>query len=180
MEALSRALDRLQDGEEGYISASRQIRSGMGSGSGTGSSGIPASPTHKYDGWLKIAVFHHPVTGRQQMNDEFMQLLAVHGFQICLHGHVHEAMESFHQHDDQRGINIIGAGTFGAPTTEQVTGIPLQYNLLTFDPATGKMTVNTRKREKPDGAWSADARWGDRNDPKPWYRFRAPGYRARS
>ena len=60
MPALTRALDRLQDG--------------------------------KYDGWLKIAVWHHPVTGKEMMNDEFMQLLAVHGFQICLHGHIHEAI----------------------------------------------------------------------------------------
>lgn len=150
MQALGQALDRLQEGKG------------------------------KYDGWLKIAVFHHPVTGRQMMNDEFLGLLVQHGFGLCLHGHIHEAMEGFHQYDDSRAIKIIGAGTFGASVKEQVTGIPLQYNLLAFDPATGDMTVNTRKKEKPGGAWSADARWGDRNNPKPWYRFRAPGYLARS
>ena len=31
----------------------------------------------KYDGWLKIAVWHHPVTGKTPMNDEFMQLLGL-------------------------------------------------------------------------------------------------------
>ena len=92
----------------------------------------------KYDGWLKVAVWHHPVTGKQQMNDEFMQLLAVHGFQICMHGHIHEAIQSFHHYDDRRKVRIIGAGTFGAPAHEQVIGIPLQYNLLTFDPKTGE------------------------------------------
>jgi small GTP-binding protein len=142
--ALSRALDRLQDG--------------------------------KYDGWLKAAVWHHPITGKEMMNDEFMQLLAVHGFQICLHGHIHEAIQGFHHYDDRRGIRIIGAGTFGAPANEQVTGIPLQYNLLTFDPKSGEMMVNTRKKEKPEGAWSADARWGDKNDPKGWYHFSVPNY----
>ncbi len=139
MPALTRALDRLQDGA--------------------------------YDGWLKIAVWHHPVTGPEMMNNEFMQLLAVHGFRICLHGHIHEAIEGFHKYDNQRGIYIVGAGTFGAPAREQVTGIPLQYNLLTFDPAESEITVHTRKKEKPDGAWSADARWGDKNDPKPWYKI---------
>ena len=129
-----------------------------------------------YDGWLKIAVWHHPVTGQHPMNDEFMQLLAVHGFQVCLHGHIHEAIEGFHKYDDRREIRIIGAGTFGALAKEQVTGIPLQYNLLTFDPKTGEMIVNTRKKEKPHGAWSADARWGDKKDPKPWYRFGVPTY----
>lgn len=125
----------------------------------------------KYDGWLKIAVWHHPVTGKEMMDDAFMQLLAVHGFQICLHGHIHETIEGFHQYDDKRGIRIIGAGTFGAPSKEQVPGIPLQYNLLTFDPDERLITVNTRKKEKPHGAWSADARWGGKNNPKPWYSF---------
>ena len=44
-----------------------------------------------YDGWLKIAVGDHPVAGLEMMNDEFMQLLAVHRFQVYLHGHIHEA-----------------------------------------------------------------------------------------
>jgi len=147
--ALTKALDRLNDGQQ-------------------------------YDGWLKIATWHHPVTGKEMMNDEFMQLLAVHGFQICLHGHIHEAIEGFHKYDDNRAVKIIGAGTFGAPAREQVTGIPLQYNLLTFDPQTGEMIVNTRKKEKPNGAWSADARWGDKNNPKPSYSFTVPGYKLQS
>jgi predicted phosphodiesterase len=123
----------------------------------------------KYDNWLKIAVWHHPVTGKDMMNDEFLQLLSVHKFQICMHGHIHEAIEDFHKYDDLRGVHIIGAGTFGAPAKEQVPGIPLQYNLLTFDPDERTITVNTRKKEKPDGAWSADARWGDKNKPDPFY-----------
>lgn len=133
-----------------------------------------------YNDWLKIAVLHHPVTGQHPMNNEFMQLLAVHGFQVCLHGHIHEAIEGFHKYDDRRGVHIIGAGTFGAPANEQVTDIPLQYNLVTFDPETGEMVVHTRKKEKPDGAWSADARWGDKNDPMPSYRFEVPHYQTHS
>jgi hypothetical protein len=136
MDALSRALDQLHDGQ--------------------------------YDDWLKIAVWHHPITGKEMMNDEFMQLLAVHGFQICMHGHIHEAIEGFYGYDPKRSIYIVGAGTFGAPLRKQA-GIPLQYNLLTLDPETRTIVVQTRKKEKSDGAWSADARWGDKNDPKPWY-----------
>lgn len=137
IEALSRALDPLQDG--------------------------------KYDHWLKIAVFHHPVTGREAMSDDFMQSLAVHGFQLVLHGHVHEAKEGLYKYDDKRRIHIIGAGAFGAPMQEQVPGIPLQYNLLTLNPATRELTVETRRKEKPDGAWMADARWVDKNNPSPRY-----------
>jgi UDP-2,3-diacylglucosamine pyrophosphatase LpxH len=125
---------------------------------------------HRYNDWLKIAVFHHPVAGRQMMNDEFMELLAVNGFQICMHGHVHEAMDTSFKYDDARGIRVIGAGTFGAAAKDQVAGVPLQYNLLELDKAARKITVRTRRKEKPDGAWMADARWGDKKkDPKAWY-----------
>lgn len=139
--ALTRALDRLRDGNG------------------------------KYDNWLKIALWHHPVTGKAAMNNRFLQLLVTNGFRLCLHGHIHEAMEAFHQYDESRGIRIIGAGVFGAPTKQQAPGIPLQYNLLTLDPKTGRMTVNTRKKDKPDGAWVADTRWGDKKHPKPQYHF---------
>jgi GTPase SAR1 family protein/predicted MPP superfamily phosphohydrolase/sugar lactone lactonase YvrE len=124
-----------------------------------------------YDGWLKIAVWHHPVAGKQMMNDEFLELLAVHGFSLCLHGHIHEAIELFHKYDEPRGVRIVGGGTFGAPASEQVRGIPLQYNLLSFDPPKREITVCTRKKERPAGAWSADARWGSKMDPKPCYTF---------
>lgn len=124
---------------------------------------------NKYTGWLKIVVCHHPITGREMMNDEIMQLLAVHGFQLFLHGHIHEATESFYKYDDKRHIHIVGAGTFGAPATQQEPGIPLQYNLLTYDPEAHVITVETRKKEKPNGIWKADARWGDSNNPAPRY-----------
>jgi hypothetical protein len=48
---------------------------------------------------------------------------------------------------------------------------------MTLDPNKGEITVKTRKKEKPDGAWSADARWGDKvNDPKPWYKIQIQNY----
>ena len=122
-----------------------------------------------YDDWLKIAVWHHPVSGNESINTDFLQLLTVHGFNVCMHGHIHEAEESYYKYDEKRGIHIIGAGTFGAPIRQQKAGIPLQYNLLTFNPKTQKITVNTRKKEKPDGAWSADPRWGDKKSPVSFY-----------
>lgn len=129
-----------------------------------------------YDGWLKIAVCHHPVSGKEMMNDAFMQQLEVHGFQLYMHGHIHESIEGFHKYDDKRGISIVGAGTFGAPTDGQLPGIPLQYNLLIFDPSQSEIIVNTRRKEKPEGAWWADARWGDRNSPKPYYCINVKNY----
>jgi len=126
----------------------------------------------QYDGWLKIAIWHHPVSGTQAMNGEFLQLLAVHEFKMCMSGHIHEASEGFYKYDSDRSLHLVGAGAFGAQTKEQVPGIPLQYNLLNFDPEQGLVVVQTRKKEKSNGAWSADARWGDKNAPVPFYSFR--------
>ncbi|NER97781.1 MAG: hypothetical protein F6J86_28705 [Symploca sp. SIO1B1] len=123
-----------------------------------------------YDDWLKIAVWHHPVTTAESMeNVEFLEQLAVNGFQIAMHGHIHEAKDEVFRYDAGRGLRIITAGTFGAITNHQVPGIPLQYNLLVLNPETGILTVETRKKERTDGAWSADARWGDKNNPSPRY-----------
>lgn len=125
---------------------------------------------HEYDNWLRIAVWHYPVTGKEMMNDEFLQLLAVNKFQVCMHGHVHETKKGFYSYDTDRDIHIVGAGTFGAPAKDQVPGIPLQYNLLDLDRGAHMITVHTRKKDKPDGAWYADARWGKRGKkPKPSY-----------
>jgi formylglycine-generating enzyme required for sulfatase activity len=122
------------------------------------------------EGYLKIAVCHHPVEGPAMMrNVEFMEQLSVHGFKVLMHGHIHEARQGFYHYDKYRCIHVIGAGTFGALPADQLLGVPLQYNLLRFDQKEQTITVETRKKEKPGGAWSADARWGDKNDPRPWY-----------
>lgn len=127
---------------------------------------------HEHADWLKIAVWHHPISGPEAMSADFVQQLAVHGFQACMHGHIHEAIEDYHKFDDQRGLRVVGAGTFGAPTRAQTPGIPLQYNLLTIDPVRCEAKVETRKKDKPDGAWTADARWVDKlKSPQPYYTF---------
>jgi hypothetical protein len=136
----------------------------------------------QYNDWLKIAVWHHSVTGREMMDDEFLERLESNGFRICMHGHIHKAIEGYHKYDAHRGLYIIGAGTFGAPTRQWTPGIPLQYNLLAFDPAAQIITVMTRKREKPDGAWGPDPRWGSRENPESSYQIElyrtmlSPGY----
>lgn len=124
-----------------------------------------------FDSFIKIAVWHHPVSGREAMDDSFLQQLTVNGFKICLHGHIHETTAEFYKYDEYRKLHIISAGTFGAPTHEQVPGIPLQYNLINLSPDNKSITVKTRKKEKLEGAWSADARWGDRNNPASYYTF---------
>jgi hypothetical protein len=58
---------------------------------------------------------------------------------------------------DERNLDQICAGTFGAPTRELVTGTPWQYNLLKFEG--DKLTVRTRCRRKENGTWEADSIW---------------------
>jgi 3',5'-cyclic AMP phosphodiesterase CpdA len=124
---------------------------------------------------LRIAVFHHPLHGGEDSrirDAAFLQQLAVHGFRLVLHGHVHKADAELYRYERAAGgrqIEIIAAGTFGAQTREWVPGYPLQYNLLLVAP--DQITVETRCRREPNGAWEADARWrqGPGQDPLPRY-----------
>lgn len=108
---------------------------------------------NNYEGWLKIAVWHHPIDSQAAINDGFMQILADHGFQICMHGHIHESIDTYHEHREKYGLYIIGAGAFGSPTEQDSTKIPLSYNLLRLNPKTGLLTVKARKRITPDDEW---------------------------
>lgn len=125
---------------------------------------------------LRVAVFHHPIHSGEESRIKdvgFLQQLAVHGFRLVLHGHVHRADASLYRYDRSpsggRQLEVVAAGTFGAPTREWVPGYPLQYNLLLIAP--DAITVETRKREEVNGAWSPDARWqqGPGQDPLPRY-----------
>lgn len=126
-------------------------------------------PDYVTDTWTKTAIWHHPITGRNCMDDEFVDLLVQHGFEICMHGHIHKAIQGYHKYDESRGVWIIGAGTVGAPATEQVAGIPLQYNLLSMNLSDAEVTVRSRKKENVNGSFMADARWGDKNHPESKY-----------
>jgi 3',5'-cyclic AMP phosphodiesterase CpdA len=126
-------------------------------------------------GQLRIAVFHHPLHSGEDSrirDAAFLQQLAVHGFQLVLHGHVHKADAELYRYERaERGrrIEVVAAGTFGAPTRAWVPGYPLEYNLLLVAP--DKVTVETRCRREINGAWEPDARWrqGPGKDPLPRY-----------
>lgn len=130
-------------------------------------------------GCLKIAVWHHPLNSGQpsRITDHgFVDRLAQAGFRLGLHGHIHKGETSQYRYDQPpggRGLEILAAGTFGAPSRDWVPGYPLQYQLLRLTRAgTGRrLTVETRRREQPNGAWKPDARWlqGPGQDPLPRY-----------
>jgi hypothetical protein len=125
---------------------------------------------------LKLAVWHHPIASASEdriKDAGFLEQLAKAGFRLALHGHIHKAKADLFRYDavpaGGRRIEIVSAGTFGAPVREWVPGHPLQYNLLCF--AGGTLTVKTRRRSEPNGAWEPDARWlqGKDKDPLPRY-----------
>ncbi len=131
--------------------------------------------TEAYGQCLKLAVFHHPIhgEGEDRIKDSgFLERLAVEGFRVALHGHIHKAQTDSFRHDvtsGGRAVHLAGAGTFGAPVREMVPGYPLQYQLLRVHGET--VTVETRRREERGGAWKPDARWlqGAGKDPLPRY-----------
>jgi hypothetical protein len=127
----------------------------------------------KYNNWLKIVVFHHPVIGPEMMKDiSFLQLLADHKFQICMSGHIHEPNQDLYKYDDRHSIHVVGAGTFGAPKRENKR-VPLEYNLLKLDLDNSEIIVETRKKDDPNGSWKADPRWGDVSRNPAW-KYRIP------
>ncbi|HEY9727087.1 MAG TPA: HEAT repeat domain-containing protein, partial [Chroococcales cyanobacterium] len=117
-----------------------------------------------YRNSLKIAVWHHPLNSawEDRITDHgFTEQLAVNGFRLYLHGHIHKAETSPHPYDvtpDGRKLDRICAGTFGARPDELNYGYPWQYNLLKIED--NQLTVYTRRREELNGAWKPDARWG--------------------
>lgn len=132
---------------------------------------IQKSETIWCDNTIKLAVWHHPLIGWAAIQDTtFMDTLAVAGFKACFHGHIHEAKNDLFAYDVHRSIRMIGAGTFGSVQAERGDGIPRQYNLVELDKTNRHLIVHTRKREKDNGMWQADARWEDKNhNPKSFY-----------
>jgi len=133
---------------------------------------------------LKIAIWHHPVSssGDDRITDHgFLQRLAQSGFFLGLHGHIHKADTGLYRYDSNRSlsgrkIEIISAGTFGAPIRQWTPGYPLQYNLIRLDE--DRLVVETRARTEPNGAWRPDAIWtqGPGQDPLPRYDITLPTY----
>ncbi|MCP4350178.1 MAG: hypothetical protein GY795_32275 [Desulfobacterales bacterium] len=124
---------------------------------------------------LKFAVWHHPINSscNAPITDrDFLERLALADFRIAIHGHIHKSDNSLYKYDQSAGgrkLDIICAGTFGAPVREWNSGHPLQYNLLKLKE--NKLIVETRCRKALNGAWKPYAEWtqGAGADPLPRY-----------
>jgi 3',5'-cyclic AMP phosphodiesterase CpdA len=117
----------------------------------------------EYQTCNKLAVWHHPpaeLTAEAGLDGAVLEQLAQAGFRLILHGHIHRADNAlfrYYRQSSVGGLEILTAGTFGAPTHELVSGYPFQYQVLEF--RGDILTVHTRKRENVAGGWVGDHRW---------------------
>ncbi|HZF50476.1 MAG TPA: metallophosphoesterase, partial [Polyangiaceae bacterium] len=110
---------------------------------------------------LRIAVWHHPVTGNEKMaEDAFMGNLQKAGVQLCLHGHVHEDRADLigYLHPTRR-VHVVGAGSFGAPAHHRPESVPRLYNVVEVARSSPSIRVHTRCLKKQTGAWEGWAAW---------------------
>jgi Icc-related predicted phosphoesterase len=107
---------------------------------------------------LRIAVWHHPVTGNDKISDDaFLEQLRKENFALCLHGHVHEDRSDIIGYLHERKIRIAGAGSFGVPACDRPESVPRLYTLLEITRDHSKIKVHTRCLHKEGGAWDGYA-----------------------
>ncbi len=134
----------------------------------------------QYTNCRKFAVWHHPLTSRSEdriTDYGIMERLALNGFSVCFHGHLHKANSNLFRYDhpaNGRKLEIVGAGTFGAPVKDWEPGHPLQYNLIEYTDK--QLVVNTRCRTEINGAWKPHAIWtqGPGENPLAYYDIELP------
>jgi GTPase SAR1 family protein/Icc-related predicted phosphoesterase len=124
---------------------------------------------------LRIAVWHHPVTGRELMNDDsFIDRLRQADVRLVLHGHVHENRADVMRYLlPARKLHVVGAGSFGAPGAHRPESTPRLYNVLEFQRAYDRVRVHTRCLRNPGGAWEGWAVWpgASASERRTWYDF---------
>ena len=110
---------------------------------------------------LRIAVWHHPVTGNEKISDDaFLEQLRQEHVKLCLHGHVHEDRADVIGYlHPRRAVYIAGAGSFGAPVNARPESTPRLYNLLEVWRDHSKIRVRTRCLRRDGGAWEGWAVW---------------------
>lgn len=124
---------------------------------------------------LRIAVWHHPVTGNEKIvDDAFMEQLRQAGVRLCLHGHVHEERADLFRYFHPRKVHVAGAGSFGAVAEHRPESTPRLYNLVEVARDHSSIKVHTRCMRKGGGAWEPYAVWpGDKRGlPMPYYVIR--------
>ena len=121
---------------------------------------------------LRLAVWHHPVTGNEKIvNDDFLERLQKAEVQLCLHGHVHQQRTDIIGYVQPRKIHVIGTGSFGAVAKHRPESTPRLYNLIEIARDHSWVKVHTRHMRKDGGAWEGWAVWPspDRDSKRTYY-----------
>lgn len=125
---------------------------------------------------LKIAVWHHPITGNEKIKDDaFVERLRNAGVCICLHGHIHESSTDLLGYLHPRSLHAVGTGSFGAKRTHRPESTPRLYQLLEISPDRSSVRVHTRSLDKLGGPWEPWCKWPDPKNSglrQPYYDFR--------
>lgn len=121
---------------------------------------IAAGRLSKERGILRLAVWHHPVTGNDKIQDDaFLDQLRQAGVKLCLHGHVHEGRADVVGYLHPKRIHIAGAGSFGATAAVRPESTPRLFNLLEITQDHSRIKIHTHRLDKEGGAWEPYAIW---------------------
>ena len=125
-------------------------------------------------GLVRIAVFHHNIRSVQHGEDfldpKYLQILKRHGFDLCLHGHVHTAGLDVFDPTQAKTLPVLGAGSLAAPYKDRPPAAPKGYNLIVINRESGGIFAHTRCHDEDHLVWKADYRW----DGKPYLTVRPP------
>lgn len=111
---------------------------------------------------LRLAIWHHAVTGINQMqNTAFLENLQKNGVRLALHGDIHEYDRNQVGYSHDKGIHVVGSGSFGARGIDRPESIPRLYNVLEIGRKLRSARIHTRCQPKPDGSWRGWHEWPD-------------------
>lgn len=110
---------------------------------------------------LRIAVCHHAVSGREMIRDvTFLDHLQKNGVTLFLHGDVHEMRTDMVGYRHEKGVHVVGAGSFSSPMEGLPESTPRLYNLLEVARDLSSVRVHTRQQTRVDGVWDGWFEWG--------------------
>jgi HEAT repeat protein/predicted MPP superfamily phosphohydrolase len=126
-------------------------------------------------GALLVAAFHHNIRsvehGEDFLDPRYVQELRQQGFELCLHGHVHDANnDSFFDQIQDGRVPVVGAGSLAAPYQDRPPAVPQGYNLIVIDRESGGIWVHTRRSDERHPVWTPNFQWNG----KPYFEARAP------
>lgn len=119
-----------------------------------------------HEGTVRVAVFHHNIRsighGEDFLDPKYLQILKLHGFAFCLHGHVHSASYDVFDGTQADVLSVVGAGSLAVPYTDRPPGTPMGYNLVVVDCQSGAAWMHTRRHDEDHLIWVPDHRWNGR------------------